>query len=231
MLAHGPVPATGEEKSGKTEVTDDPTKSFRKDMTSTSSGENPNQMSRGPDNPSVTAEPESGRSLEVHDATSSLQKGITHQTETTSSPTPAAANESVQSKPTQVVDNKEKTVGQEPSSNAGHALSTKEKAIDQPNDRRRENRLTLMLGVITLIYFLTWVPSITILTYPVEFIRSLFQRSDAIHTTLGILYRLYDINACINIFIYVCLNKNFRGNCVETLIQLKKFIRKKVKCI
>ena len=93
--------------------------------------------------------------------------------------------------------------------------------------RLSEKKLTVMLGTITVVYFFSLIPLLTGRYIPIESRRAFMNRSDVHHTIYAIIIRFYEINSCINLFVYWQLNKRFRQDCKEIFKQVKRAIFKK----
>nr|XP_054774745.1 adenosine receptor A2b-like [Lytechinus pictus] len=107
--------------------------------------------------------------------------------------------------------------------NPGAATATATAVDTTALGRQGENRLTLMLGWVTVFYVVSWLPAIIGRYLPVEVRRDFMSRSDLHHTLYAIFFRFYEINSAINFFIYWPLNKRFRQNCKDIFIQIKNY--------
>ncbi|XP_011675126.1 uncharacterized protein LOC105443544 [Strongylocentrotus purpuratus] len=108
------------------------------------------------------------------------------------------------------------------------ASSQTETKYDQnANIRLSEKKLTLMLGTITGIYLISMIPLLIGRYIPIETRRAFMNRSDVHHTIYAIVFRLYEINSIINVFVYWQLNRGFRQDCKEMFRQVKRAIFKK----
>ena len=91
-------------------------------------------------------------------------------------------------------------------------------------NRQAEKQLTLMLGCVTVIFVVSFIPSFLGRFVPIETRRAFMNRSNLHHTVYAIFFRLYEINSIINLFVYWKLNRRFRKDCQEIFVQVKRII-------
>ncbi|XP_063968295.1 uncharacterized protein LOC135157252 [Lytechinus pictus] len=84
---------------------------------------------------------------------------------------------------------------------------------DKNDSRLSEKKLTATLGVITSIQLMSMIPLVIGRYIPIETRQAFMSRSNAHHTIYAIIFRLYEVNSFINVFVYWRLNKVFRRDC------------------
>nr|XP_054772294.1 D(3) dopamine receptor-like [Lytechinus pictus] len=84
---------------------------------------------------------------------------------------------------------------------------------DKKDSRLSEKKLTATLGVITSIQLMSMIPLVIGRYIPIETRQAFMSRSNAHHTIYAIIFRLYEVNSFINVFVYWRLNKVFRHDC------------------
>ncbi|XP_071504062.1 uncharacterized protein [Diadema antillarum] len=97
---------------------------------------------------------------------------------------------------------------------------------DQPREERknkfeRSQKTTRMLLIITVYFFLTWMPHITLSVLPTNVI-SQITRNRSLQTAISILNSLRLTNHVINVFVYFAVNDTFRSTLRDGCIQWRR---------
>ncbi|XP_041484641.1 5-hydroxytryptamine receptor 4-like [Lytechinus variegatus] len=99
---------------------------------------------------------------------------------------------------------------------------------DDKNDSRlSEKKLTTTLGIIISIQVISLIPSIIGRYIPIVVRQAFMSRSNAHHTLYAIIFRLYEVNSFINMFVYWRLNKVFRHDCKVVFGRIWQVVFKK----
>ena len=106
---------------------------------------------------------------------------------------------------------------------SAHARKSNKKPQSGP---KIQNRTTKMMFLTTLVFFVSWIPGISLRFIPQSKFQELYERGQAWRVLLLIPQYLVLINHAVNPFIYSFVNRRFREDCKNVMNRCKRMCRK-----
>ncbi|XP_054750528.2 D(2) dopamine receptor A-like [Lytechinus pictus] len=105
----------------------------------------------------------------------------------------------------------------------GSVLTPKD---EHPKRIKGNNNISKMIFLVTVIYFVTWVPLLVFQCLPATFIMALLTNSEAGFTVVYLLTLALNVNHFINPIVYSFVNVRFRRECKATFERMKRLVIK-----
>ncbi|XP_041458778.1 D(2) dopamine receptor-like [Lytechinus variegatus] len=97
-------------------------------------------------------------------------------------------------------------------------------SINEHRKRMKGNNISKMIFLVTVIYFVTWVPLLVFQCLPATVIMALLTKSEAGFTVVYLLTLALNVNHFINPIVYSFVNVRFRRECKATFERMKRLV-------